>query len=75
MTTRVDRLTTDRDYLESAMPEASARELPALIREHRAVMKELEQLAAPVKGSIRDQLAAKRAAREAGAPGTPAAEA
>lgn len=72
--TRAERLAIDRDLLESAMAEAEAKELPALIREHRQVLKELETLAVPAKGSIRDQLAEKRATRKAGAPGTPAAE-
>lgn len=72
--TRVERLVQSRDRLESAMKEAGPRELPALAREHRAVLKEIAHLAEPVKGSIRDQLAAKRAARESAAEGPSATE-
>lgn len=58
-----DRLDLDRERLEAAMSEASPRELPALVREHRAVLKELAAMEKPKEGSTRDQLAAKRAAR------------
>jgi hypothetical protein len=72
--TRAESLAADRDRLEAAIAKAEPRELPALVREHRAVLKELEALAKPQKGSTRDQLAEKRAARKAGAAGTAAAE-
>lgn len=72
--TRVERLAEDRDHLEAAIETADARTLPALVREHRAVLKELAALAEPAKGSIRDQLAAKRAARTAGTSGPAASE-
>lgn len=71
--TRADRLAKDRDRLEAAMDEAEPKELAALVREHRAVLKELESLAAPKKGSVRDEVAKKRAARQAGTAGAPAA--
>lgn len=70
-TSRHDRLTEDRDRLEAAIQEADARTLPALVREHRAVLKEIESLATPTKGSVRDQLAERRRARS----GSPAADA
>ncbi|HRD59369.1 hypothetical protein [uncultured Nocardioides sp.] len=73
--THVERLTEDRDRLERAMDEAEPRELAALVREHRAVLKEIAHLAVPAKGTIRDQLAAKRAARESDAAGSAAAKA
>jgi hypothetical protein len=72
--TREERLVSDRDRLEAAMDEAGPRELPALVREHRMVLAELASLAKPQKGSTRDQLAEKRAAREAGASGSAASE-
>lgn len=72
---RVDRLTIDRELLERAMLTAGPKELPSLVREHRAVLAEIEKLAKPAKGSIRDQVADKRAQRQAGSSGSPAAEA
>lgn len=72
--TRTERLEADRDRLEQAIAEASPRELAGLVREHRALLKELAALAEPAKGSIRDQLAAKRQAREAGASGSASPE-
>ena len=68
--TRLERLTSDRDHLEAAIASAEPRELSALVREHRAVLKEIDELAGPVKGTIRDQLAAKREARQASAAGS-----
>jgi hypothetical protein len=73
--THVDRLTIDRDRLEVAIAEAAPRELAALVREHRAVLKEISNLAAPAKGTIRDQLAARRATRAAGPAGSAASQA
>jgi hypothetical protein len=74
MSDRATRLAADRDRLEAAMDEASPATLAGLVREHRMVLAELESLAAPKAGSTRDQLAAKRAAREANSPGSAAAE-
>lgn len=70
--THRDRLECDRDRLEAAMVQAEPRELAGLVREHRAVLKEIAALAAPAKGTIRDQLAAKRATRQADAAGATA---
>jgi hypothetical protein len=72
--TRSDRLAADRDRLEAVMAGADAKALPALVREHRLVLKELESLAVPKKGSVRDQVAEKRAARQARAAGAAASE-
>ena len=71
--TRVDRLIIDRDRLEAAITKAAPSLLPKLVNEHRAVLAEIDKLAEPKKGSVRDQLAAKRATREAGAKGAAAA--
>jgi hypothetical protein len=72
--TRLERLESDRDLLESAMLSAAPREMAALVREHRAVLKELAALAEPAKGNIRDQLADKRKAREAESAGPASSE-
>jgi len=72
--TRADRLASDRDRLEAAMDEALPKELAPLVREHRMVLAELAALSGPKKGSTRDQLAEKRAARKAGSSGSAAAE-
>lgn len=63
--TRVERLERDRDLLEESIETASSSALPALVREHRQVLKELAALAEPEKGSTRDQLAERRREREA----------
>lgn len=73
--TRAERLTEDRDRLEAAIASAEPRELPALVREHRAVLKEIDALAEPTKGSIRDQLAARRAERQPDSASAAASEA
>jgi len=72
--TRADRLDADRERLESAMDEATPKELAALVREHRMVLAEMAALSGPKKGSTRDQLAEKRAARKAAASGPASAE-
>ena len=72
--TRAERLTADRDLLELAMADATPSQLPALVKEHRAVLAEIEKLAATPKGSVIDQIAQKRREREAGAAGSPATE-
>jgi len=74
MSDRKTRLEADRDLLEAAMAEATPGTLAGLVREHRMVLAELESLAAPKKGSTRDQLAEKRAARKAAAKGSAASE-
>jgi hypothetical protein len=74
MSERATRLEQDRDRLEAAMDEATPATLAGLVREHRMVLAELESLAAPKAGSTRDQLAARRAAREANPPGSAASE-
>lgn len=72
--TRLEALTADRDRLEAAIAKAEPRELAPLVREHRAVLKEIDALAEPKKGSVRDQIAEKRAARRAEAAGPAASE-
>ena len=72
--TRVERLEAARDALARAIPEADGQRLPALVREYRAVLTELDELgAAPAKpkGSRSvDDIAAARAARLAKAKGS-----
>lgn len=68
--TRVQRLEWDRDRLEEAIEAAGTSTLPALVREHRQVLAQLAALAEPAKGSTRDQLAERRAARKANAAGS-----
>ena len=74
MSDRVTRLEGDRDLLEAAMVAATPGTLAGLVREHRMVLAELDSLAAPKKGSTRDQLAEKREARKSGAAGSSPAE-
>lgn len=62
--TRAQRLEADRDRLEAAIAEAGQTTLPNLVREHRMVLAELDRLKVPQKGSTRDQLAERRAARK-----------
>lgn len=62
--TRAERLAMDRDLLEAAMAEGDPKALPALVREHRAVMAELEALTPQAKaGDPLDEIAARRSAR------------
>lgn len=71
--TRVQRLERSRDRLELAIEAAGTTTLPALVREHRQVLAQLAALAEPAKGSTRDQLAEKRAARKSTAARKPRA--
>lgn len=62
---RIQRLEVDREALELAIATCeSNRDLPALIREHRAVMAEIEQIApAQTEVDELDEIAARRASR------------
>lgn len=64
---RVERLEADRKRLELAMDDCEPRELASLVREHRAVMKEIAELtpADEKVGDPVDDLARRRAARHA----------
>lgn len=65
--TRRDRLETDRDALEAAIAGCeSLRDLPSLIREHRAVLAELDALPNQAEVSSADEIAARRASRRSG---------
>jgi hypothetical protein len=59
-----NRLEDLRDRLEVAMQTAEPRELPALGREYRATLAELEALPSETKRTTLDELRAKRAARK-----------
>lgn len=56
-----------RDRLGMAMTKAEAREVPALSRELRMIIDELDRLGAGVGGDSVDDLAARRARRRAAA--------
>lgn len=72
---RRERLEKLRDRLDMAMVACTPRELPAMARELRLTLAELEGLPAAEGVSARDQLAEARAKRrgEAGLPARPAA--
>lgn len=61
--TRVDDLSAARERLFASLAVADVRELPGIVRELRAVLAELDELAPPEKGNAVDDLAARRAAR------------
>lgn len=61
------RLTAVRASLEAAMAEALPKELPALSREYRAVLAELEAIPAETSTATVDQLRERRAARRTAA--------
>jgi hypothetical protein len=65
---RLSRLTTTRDKLAQALAEEpSARDLPALSREYRMVLAEIDSLTAKDVGpDVVDQLAARRGAKGSG---------
>ena len=63
---RADILEALRDDLIRQQQDAGPKELPALSRELRAVLAELEQIAVPAEGSLSDELRRKRAERLAG---------
>jgi hypothetical protein len=63
--TRLERLEQDRTAIEAAIEIAEPHQLPALVREHRLLLAEIESLAKPKEGSTRDQLAQRRASRQA----------
>ena len=68
----VDRLADLRvahDRLLAELPSADARTLPALVRELRNVLAELEALSPSTKGTALDDLAARRATRLSGTNG------
>ncbi len=60
---RLDDLTAARSRLIEALAAADVRELPAIVRELRAVLVELDELKPAEKGNAVDDLAARRAAR------------
>lgn len=68
--TRVERLEAARDALAAAIASADEARLPALVKEYRATLAELESLAPEEpeqKGTALDELKKRRAARLAGA--------
>ena len=68
----VDRLADLRaahDRLLAELPTADARTLPALVRELRNVLAELDALSPSTKGTALDDLAARRATRLSGTNG------
>lgn len=72
MSTRREALERDRDILATAIETCeSNRDLAGLIREHRAVMAELDALPVPNEVSNADEIAARRSARRAGSSGSP----
>lgn len=65
---RLSRLEAARDLLEAAQGQVDPDKLPAVVREYRAVMAEIDELvkAQPaVKGTPLDELQARRADRGA----------
>lgn len=56
--------------LERRLVEAGDRDAPVIIRELRALRRELRDIAEPAKGSTVDALAARRAARQSAASGS-----
>jgi hypothetical protein len=62
---RANRLKDTRDRLAAALEDASTRDLPALSREYRLVMAELDELSGEEVDDAVDQLAARREAKTA----------
>jgi hypothetical protein len=62
---RANRLKDTRDRLAAALEDASTRDLPALSREYRLVMAELDDLSGEEVDDAVDQLAARREAKTA----------
>ena len=60
---REARLRAARDQLAQAMAEATATTLPALAREYRITMAELDSLTTGEEESVVDQLAQRRSAK------------
>lgn len=63
---RLDLLRYDADRLAEAIAEATPSTLPALVREHRAVLAEVEELSAASaerEMTVLDEIAAHRAAK------------
>jgi hypothetical protein len=65
---RRTRLTDTRDRIAAALQDCTARDLPALSREYRQVMAELDELAGEEVVDAVDQLAARRDAKTARRP-------
>ena len=66
--TRLERLEAARDALAVAVASVDPEKLPAVVKEYRATLAEIEQLApAEQKGTPLDELKKRRAARGAGA--------
>jgi hypothetical protein len=69
------RLEFARDALAEAIEDCtSKRDLPSLVREYRATLAELEQMPNAAEVSHADEIAARRAARRAGASGSARAQ-
>jgi hypothetical protein len=69
-TTRRERLEQARDALSEAIDACeSKRDLPALVREYRATLAEIDALPIPQEVSDADEIAARRAARRSGSSG------
>jgi hypothetical protein len=63
---RLERLTHARDLLSDALSECgSSRDLPALSREYRAVLSEIDSLSGGEVKDVVDQLAERREAKTA----------
>jgi hypothetical protein len=65
--TRRQRLEDARDRAEKAMGQVDPDKLAPLLREYRAVLAELDSLPEQAEVSDADEIAARRAARRAGA--------
>jgi hypothetical protein len=63
---RVVDLVMARDRLVAAIVSDDGRNLASLVRELRACLADLSELAPPAEGTALDDLAARRAARRAG---------
>jgi hypothetical protein len=61
---RLDRLTTTRDRLAEALADGpSTRDMPALSREYRLLLAEIDSLSTVEDADAVDQLAARRGAK------------
>lgn len=64
---RVSRLIDTRDRLQAAIAACKApRDLPALSREYRMTLAELDALSPREEADVVDQLAARRGAKDSG---------
>jgi len=68
---RRDRLDADVERLELAMSDCRPGELAALVREHRAVLAELDAMPNTLEVSDADEIAARRASRKSGSSRSP----